>query len=122
MERELVAQGALQGGVHIDILRLSLPIIRADYMGLETYIFKNCCQKVSGKTMSKFSGSLAVWGGADDLDNVCEESLMGWREHLLDNNFFSFQLFQGSHFYFMENESKTDFIDKLTSICMSCAE
>jgi len=70
----------------------------------------------------RFSGLLTVWGGAEDLHNVSEDSLLGWREHVEAEEQFSFKLFKGSHFYFSENEAKSEFMEALCNICLACNE
>jgi hypothetical protein len=144
LEAELIRHGALLGGVHIDILRNSLPIIRADYRGLETYTWGGgggggaggeegvsslILSEVSGEepeqnpppvSSSGFSGPVTVWGGSDDLHNVSEESLQGWSAHADADQPFSFKLFAGSHFYFTEKETKPEFLEELTKICLAC--
>jgi surfactin synthase thioesterase subunit len=118
LECELINHGALQGGVHIDILRASLPIIRADYKGLETYIVSTeSCE--DPQEMDKFKGGVSVWGGTRDLDNVSEASLLGWKEHVADEELFSFRLFRGSHFYFTEDNTKEEFMDTLGKLCLA---
>lgn len=119
--------------MHIDILRASLPIIRADYRGLETYTMSTSMSSPdmpegdaeisNGQDHSVFHGRMTVWGGADDLLNVSEESLAGWREHQETPGdgccvgAFSCKVFPGSHFYFGESEAKEEFIAELSNIC-----
>lgn len=130
MLHELINQGALKGGVHIDILQASLPIIRADYKGLETYISANpddsspssSCRNKDGNEDKdcRYRGHVTVWGGSDDLHNVSEESLLGWRDSVASEQHFSFRLFKGSHFYFVEPDAKDEFMEALIGICLNC--
>ena len=128
MELELINQGALLGGVHIDILRASLPIIRADYRGLETYLYssedhRSDCELENAEESNSiahkvlFQGRLTVWGGSADLHNVSEASLTEWKEHVHDSETcFSKRFFKGSHFYFTEEDAREEFVEELSKI------
>jgi surfactin synthase thioesterase subunit len=125
---EMVHHGGLPVGVHIDILRHMLPVIRGDYEGLETYSpppslshsdSACACESESDNRARGYPGYLTVLGSEDDPGDVSESSLLGWRRHsLCPEQKFSFHLFPSqSHFYFAEAANASAFFDTIREIC-----
>ena len=76
-----------------ELMELFLPVLRADFATLETYVYTpkphlNC--------------PITVLGGLQDYKVSCE-NLEAWREHTNAN--FSMQMFQGDHFFISSNQT-----------------
>jgi medium-chain acyl-[acyl-carrier-protein] hydrolase len=110
---EVLHHGGLPAGVHLDILRHMLPVIRGDYQGLETYSLS--------PAPSLYPGYLTILGSEQDPGDVTQESLLGWRNHSeLPEERFSIHFFPSqSHFYFLEPANSTDFFEKIREICLN---
>lgn len=129
---EVLHHGGLPAGVHLDILKHMLPVIRGDYMGLETYSHSPIVptdqpggdhdaalqERLSPKT---YPGYLTVLGSEQDPGDVTQESLLGWRLHSqLPEEKFSINFYASqSHFYFLEPGNTTDFFSKIREICLN---
>ena len=73
--------------MHPELMRLMLPLLRADFELVQTYTYAdgvplNC--------------PVTAFGGAQDTE-VSREELAGWREHTTGD--FSLRMFEGSHFF-----------------------
>ena len=132
---EVLRHGGLPAGVHIDLLKHSIPIIRADYKGLETYVHP-CYESSVSVTESSdgpedigaptpptprpqqiYLGPVTVVGGADDVGDLTVESLRGWTA-FANSLTFSFKLFGGgSHFYFMDKQIEGEVLEMLYTVC-----
>ena len=70
-----------------ELMELFLPILRADFAAIETYVYT---------PKPRLNSPITVMGGLQDYEVSCED-LEAWREHTNAN--FSMQMFQGDHFY-----------------------
>lgn len=119
---EVLHHGGLPAGVHLDILRHMLPVIRGDYKGLETYLpsgeVKVCSDDDCG---SKYPGYLTILGSEHDPGDVTQESLQNWTNQSAYPvercavHYFPSQ----SHFYFLEASNSSLFFEKIGEICSS---
>jgi medium-chain acyl-[acyl-carrier-protein] hydrolase len=76
-----------------ELMELFLPILRADFTAIETYIY-------TSKPL--LNCPITVLGGLQDL-RVSYEELEAWRKQTNAN--FSMQMFQGDHFFVNSNRS-----------------
>ena len=76
-----------------ELMELFLPVLRADFTTIETYIYKS---------KPLLDCSITVLGGLQD-DEVSCENLEAWQEQTNSN--FSIQMFQGDHFFINSNRS-----------------
>jgi medium-chain acyl-[acyl-carrier-protein] hydrolase len=83
-----------------ELMRLILPIIRADFEAVETYAYL---------PEPPLSCPVTAFGGLEDQDEN-RERLEGWREHTTAS--FSLQMFVGDHFFLHDSES--DLIQSIT--------
>lgn len=120
---EILHHGGLPAGVHIDILRHMLPVIRGDYKGLETYSpsdhVKACDGQCDGDLLVKYPGYMTILGSENDPGDVTQESLQNWHhQSAYPDEKFSLHFFPSeSHFYFLEPSNSTSFFEKLSEIC-----
>lgn len=103
----IIASGGLQTGVHPDFLRMALPLIKADYTALETYV-------TSSPVLLECA--MSVFGGDDDKE-VEQASLLGW-QHGYTTQHVEARLFKGNHFYFQGATTKNDVLEALKKICL----
>ena len=76
-----------------ELMELFLPILRADFATLETYVYT---------PKPRLNCPITVLGGLQDYEVSCEV-LEAWREQTNAN--FSMQMFQGDHFFINSNQS-----------------
>lgn len=102
------------GGNDKDILAVTVPYIKDDYKAFETYrydsgSFVNC--------------PLFLLGGKNDI-LVNEKSLLEWHELAKngDGQPVEMKLFDGTHFYLIEDGSKDEFVDLMLGICLDVVE
>jgi medium-chain acyl-[acyl-carrier-protein] hydrolase len=70
-----------------ELMELFLPILRADFAAIETYVYT---------PKPRLNCPITVLGGLQDFEVSCE-NLEAWREQTNAN--FSIQMFQGDHFF-----------------------
>ncbi|MBH8561678.1 thioesterase [Nostoc sp. CENA67] len=70
-----------------ELMQLLMPIVRADFAVLETYVYA---------PQPRLDCSITVFGGLQDKE-VSFEQLQGWREQT--NATFSIKMFDGDHFF-----------------------
>lgn len=70
-----------------ELMKLFLPILRADFAALETYVYT---------PKPRLNCPITILGGLQDYEVSCE-GLEAWREQTKAN--FSMQMFQGDHFF-----------------------
>ncbi|MEN9520946.1 MAG: hypothetical protein RLZZ381_3534 [Cyanobacteriota bacterium] len=70
-----------------ELMELFLPVLRADFAAIETYIYT---------PKPRLNCPITVLGGLQDFEVSCEK-LEAWREQTNAN--FSIQIFQGDHFF-----------------------
>lgn len=75
-----------------ELMELFLPILRADFAAIETYVYTS---------KPRLNSPITVMGGLQDYEVSCED-LEAWREQTNAN--FSMQMFQGDHFYIHSNQ------------------
>jgi medium-chain acyl-[acyl-carrier-protein] hydrolase len=122
--QEVLRHGGLPAGVHLDILRHMLPVIRGDYKGLETYSFSlpvSSDEQHLPSSLATYPGYLTVLGSEQDPGDVTQASLYGWRDYSqASDERFSIHLFPSqSHFSFLEPCNSTDFFEKIREICLN---
>ena len=76
-----------------ELMELFLPILRADFAAIETYVYT---------PKPRLKCPITVLGGLQDYKVSCE-ALEAWREQTNAN--FSMQMFQGDHFFINSNQS-----------------
>jgi medium-chain acyl-[acyl-carrier-protein] hydrolase len=76
-----------------ELMELFLPILRADFAAIETYIYT---------PKPRLNCPITVLGGLQDFEVSCE-NLEAWREQTKAN--FSIQMFQGDHFFIHSERS-----------------
>jgi medium-chain acyl-[acyl-carrier-protein] hydrolase len=76
-----------------ELMELFLPVLRADFTAIETYVYtpKPC-----------LNSPITVLGGLQDFEIACND-LEAWREQTNAN--FSMQMFQGDHFFINSNQA-----------------
>lgn len=77
-----------------ELLNIVLPIIKNDFKLCETYIYN---------ARDKLNCEIVAFGGKNDPD-VNEENLMEWNK--ITSNRFNIRLFEGNHFYFVNDKKK----------------
>ncbi len=77
-----------------ELMELFLPILRADFAVLETYIYHH---------KSPLKSPISVFGGLQD-SKVTVEQLEAWREQT--TNHFSLHMLPGEHFFINDNQSQ----------------
>jgi medium-chain acyl-[acyl-carrier-protein] hydrolase len=115
-------------GVHLDLLRHSLPAIRGDYEALETYS-RLSWENRDGNTISGEAENgpeqqshlllncpISSFGGEDDID-ISPESLQGWEA--FSSNTFSYHSFPGGHFYFMNQNTFESVCQTISDIVLN---
>jgi medium-chain acyl-[acyl-carrier-protein] hydrolase len=78
---------------NVELMELLVPIIRADFAVLETYIYT---------PEPPLDCPIMVFGGLEDSEANYEE-LEAWREHTNSN--FSLQMLPGDHFFISSSQS-----------------
>ncbi|NJO98505.1 MAG: thioesterase [Pleurocapsa sp. CRU_1_2] len=76
-----------------ELMELFLPILRADFTAIETYVYT---------PKPRLNCPITVLGGLQDFEIACDD-LEAWREQTNAN--FSMQMFQGDHFFINSNQS-----------------
>lgn len=76
-----------------ELMELFLPILRADFELLETYVYKN---------EPAFDFPITAFGGLQDLD-ASRQELSGWANHTTAA--FDLQMFPGNHFFLHSAEA-----------------
>jgi surfactin synthase thioesterase subunit len=128
---EVIHHGGLPVGVHLDILKHMLPIIRSDYQGLETYTTTNVWSTNSNEfdntndlplssQRRQYPGRMTILGSDSDPGDVTIPSLSGWKNYSQNpEKDFSITLFpNGSHFYFQDSHLTQLVIDRIREICL----
>ena len=87
-----------------DMMRLILPILRADFTVAETYRYLDT---------KKFDFPIAAFGGKSDK-GVPKDSLLKWSEFTKES--FVWEMFDGAHFYLQQRESKNLLLHRVCSI------
>lgn len=70
-----------------ELMQLLLPMLRADFAVLETYVYKH---------QQPLDCPITVFGGLEDTE-VSHDNLLAWQEHTKAS--FSIQMFDGDHFF-----------------------
>jgi medium-chain acyl-[acyl-carrier-protein] hydrolase len=76
-----------------ELMQLLIPILRADFAVLETYIYKN---------EPPLECSITAFGGLQDQE-VSVEELEGWREQ--SKGSYKLQMFPGDHFFIQSSQA-----------------
>jgi medium-chain acyl-[acyl-carrier-protein] hydrolase len=76
-----------------ELMELFLPVLRADFTAIETYIYT---------PKPRLNSGITVLGGLQDFE-IAYDNLEAWREQTNAN--FSMQMFQGDHFFINSNQA-----------------
>ncbi len=109
-------------GVHVDLLRHSLPAIKSDYEGLELYFYRNSHAEDINKASLEINSSnaylncpITCFGGSSDPD-IDADTLLGWSD--FTTGAYHLQMFEnGGHFYFLDAFIKDEALQEVINIC-----
>ncbi|MBK1986440.1 thioesterase [Sphaerospermopsis aphanizomenoides BCCUSP55] len=87
-----------------DIIAVFLPILRADFTVLETYIYTH---------QPPFDFPISVFGGLQD-PTFADYELEAWKEHTTAA--FSLQMFEGNHFFINSNQNQNGLLKSISDI------
>lgn len=90
-----------------DMMRLILPILKADFSVAETYRYSDT---------KKFDFPIAAFGGKSDK-GVPKNSLLKWSEFA--GKSFVCEMFDGAHFYLQQQESKNLLLHRICKVLSS---
>jgi medium-chain acyl-[acyl-carrier-protein] hydrolase len=86
----MIARAVLE---NTELMELFLPVLRADFTAIETYVYT---------PKPRLNSAITVLGGLQDFEIACDD-LEAWREQTNAN--FSMQMFQGDHFFINSNQT-----------------
>lgn len=90
-----------------DMMRLFLPILRADFAVAETYRYSDT---------KRFDFPIAAFGGKSDK-GVPKDSLLKWNE--FSGESFVWEMFDGAHFYLQQRANKNLLLHRICNILSS---